>query len=966
MVFAQGYFENLFALIFLAVIVYISYENALPNQFTFDDHLAIENNGDVTQEFTNMTHIWSNDIWGKDLHAHDSHKSYRPLLIELFRFLWHLSSSASLFRYVSLASHIFASFWVYTLSCSLTGNKKRLSLAAAAFFAAHPVHVEAVTAVVNLAESLYTSCLLLAFLSFLASYQTSSTLVCLFYMIFWVLFTLVATLFKETGVVSGLLVVATLASRQSVQLIAVIRKGRFGMLPSWRDIAWYGLSGGSVYVLAFPLQAGRRDSYLGSSQLIRRAENPLAFLSFPSNLLSTMYLWVRYFGLFLYPSQQAPEYSFDCIPAVKDVKDERVALIVLLIIILGLIILFGLYLGYRNVIRGPRLRSHSSSGRREAATSSIPSEPSGQEKVSSLRLPPSRGSLSFSLLDGCIWLLVPFLPASGLVFRLGTLLAERLMYLPSVGYCLLLTVALHLFAGRVALINSFRKQRNGEPAVEASEHKRRRRQRDRVFYIFSALVLSYYIHKCRQYNGKWFSDETLFLHTIEVCPNSAKAHLQVSKLYSGQQKLAKAWEHLEISKRIDPEFCDTEFQEAYLYVMEANQYQTELMKEKQAVLGEEAIEEHRQLLNQAAEVALKNLPCIYTNRQSLELLQKLWQYQLDHANTLHAMNHPQSSRNNNPLYYQVLADQAKQCYGSELFQLAAKKYTDLSVSIYDNADHEQAFRYALLANKALNRHYNTTQTNSELAEEVVHGEAPLSLEDAVIYNTQCRLWTLLVAMSHPREKLSKRPSKEVRFRWMTHGASRSCLFLARHFSSHDDGGASLLSPTNSAAEHWRLSGSQYLQEVQGQLATMTPDEVLRYMTVLTASLALSREEAAIAGDGSGSGSGGGAKAPAGNALRRQVLDLWYGMGQKLYVKEKDFNRAAQVLAIALAVFASNSMQKRPLQIVDAVLSFASNDTRPVRAHVAYWMRYNSTLLPTSTSASSSVPSLAGDCSDLYL
>lgn len=321
MALAQRFLESLFVLIFIAVIVYISYENGLSNQFTFDDHLAIENNGDVTQEFTNMTHIWSNDIWGKDLHAHDSHKSYRPLLIELFRFLWHLSSSASLFRSVSLASHIFASFWVYTLSCSLTGNKKRLSLAAAAFFAAHPIHVEAVTAVVNLAESLYTSSLLVAFLSFLASYRTSSTLGCLFYMIIWALLTLVATLFKETGVVSGLLVLATLASRQSVQHIAAMSKGHYGTLPSWRDVVWYGLAGGTVYVyfglrhlliaesghtfttsatsyltliyqvLSFPLQAGRQDSYLGSSQLIRRAENPFAFLSFPSNLLSTMVRW---------------------------------------------------------------------------------------------------------------------------------------------------------------------------------------------------------------------------------------------------------------------------------------------------------------------------------------------------------------------------------------------------------------------------------------------------------------------------------------------------------------------------------------------------------------------------------------------------------------------------------------------------------------------------------------------------
>ena len=42
-----------------------------------------------------------------------------------------------------------------------------------------------------------------------------------------------------------------------------------------------------------------------------------------------------------------------------------------------------------------------------------------------------------------IWLNVPFVPASGVFLKLGTLLAERLLYVPSVGFCMLLSITVY-------------------------------------------------------------------------------------------------------------------------------------------------------------------------------------------------------------------------------------------------------------------------------------------------------------------------------------------------------------------------------------------------------------------------------------------------------------------------------------------------------------------------------------------
>jgi hypothetical protein len=54
---------------------------------------------------------------------------------------------------------------------------------------------------------------------------------------------------------------------------------------------------------------------------------------------------------------------------------------------------------------------------------------------------------SFQLCGLC-WLVLPMVPASNLFFVVGTLIAERLLYLPSVGYSLLLAdVVLRILRG---------------------------------------------------------------------------------------------------------------------------------------------------------------------------------------------------------------------------------------------------------------------------------------------------------------------------------------------------------------------------------------------------------------------------------------------------------------------------------------------------------------------------------------
>ena len=72
--------------------------NSLNGQFVHDDVVAIVKNKDVWDCTGGITGgVWSHDYWGQDIAKNTSHKSYRPLTVLTFRwvyeqFIWMLLS----------------------------------------------------------------------------------------------------------------------------------------------------------------------------------------------------------------------------------------------------------------------------------------------------------------------------------------------------------------------------------------------------------------------------------------------------------------------------------------------------------------------------------------------------------------------------------------------------------------------------------------------------------------------------------------------------------------------------------------------------------------------------------------------------------------------------------------------------------------------------------------------------------
>ncbi len=329
-----------FTLVKLLILVLLSigvYYNSLHNDFTFDDSLALVNNGDVASDSQSLQ-LWGNDLWGKDIRAHDSHKSYRPLLIKAFQLISkHINNQPISFRVFNIAFHVICTILVFSLGSTITNNG-HVSFSTAVLFATHPIHVEAVASIVNMAEAIHTVLVILSFFIFHQSIMYSarrplwrlvvSTVV-------WVLFVVVAILFKETGLIACALIFAKTAMEIILYTIRKLRvtlyadNGQANTMVDriryrTRMIVLYGywnamavfmcylyfsfrsllinadraelLSSGHHFLYRLLVNpalvsgpgTSAAGSYLGSSQLIRKAENPFSFLVGQEKVLSML------------------------------------------------------------------------------------------------------------------------------------------------------------------------------------------------------------------------------------------------------------------------------------------------------------------------------------------------------------------------------------------------------------------------------------------------------------------------------------------------------------------------------------------------------------------------------------------------------------------------------------------------------------------------------------------------------
>ncbi|XP_017489517.1 PREDICTED: transmembrane and TPR repeat-containing protein CG4341, partial [Rhagoletis zephyria] len=152
------------------------------------------------------------------------------------------------------------------------------------------------------------------------------------------------------------------------------------------------------------------------------------------------------------------------------------------------------------------------------------------------------------LLMALSFLTLPFLPATNLFFYVGFVVAERLLYLPSVGYCLMAGYGIGKLMDRIH-----------SPAV----------RKRKVVLIFGLIILlSVLGARTIQRNFDWYSEESLYRSAVEINPPKALGNL--GSLLSSQGRYEEAKEALVEAIKHRPNMADVHFNLGILHQNQQN------------------------------------------------------------------------------------------------------------------------------------------------------------------------------------------------------------------------------------------------------------------------------------------------------------------------------------------------------------------------------------------------------------
>jgi len=336
-----------FRIALLVTAAALVYANTLFNGFAQDDEIYILQNHAVT------TFVFR-ELFAPNYFSH----VFRPLTFLTFAGNWLISGTHPFsYHLANLLLHVLVTLLVYFLLKTLLqfqSHTATLAFAAALLFAVHPLHTEAVAAIVGRSELLAAAFLLAAWLLHMGNRNLLSVL----------LFAL-AMLTKESAIVFLPLVVIT---------DFVLRR----LKPAVRYVSF--LIAAALYLAAYwRLQGGH------FSTVITFLDNPLVNLPRGLRIMNALRVAWKYAGLHVYPSALSCDYSYTAITLYSNWRALWPVVATALVLALWI---WSIYT--------------------------------------------RRASWAVA---GAIYI-VGFSVTANVLFPIGTIMGERLAYLPSIGFCL--------------------------------------------------------------------------------------------------------------------------------------------------------------------------------------------------------------------------------------------------------------------------------------------------------------------------------------------------------------------------------------------------------------------------------------------------------------------------------------------------------------------------------------------------
>lgn len=145
------------------------------------------------------------------------------------------------------------------------------------------------------------------------------------------------------------------------------------------------------------------------------------------------------------------------------------------------------------------------------------------EVASNNEIQPKVNRTTAALLSVTI-LILPFLPATNIFFYVGFVIGERILYLPSVGFCLLIGLGLE----RILNIKSrYQELKRSNRTLQGIKRILHQNVRIIIFSIFTTLLLSMGVRTLKR-NLDWRNEESLYQSA--VCVNPPKGSFKSTNL----------------------------------------------------------------------------------------------------------------------------------------------------------------------------------------------------------------------------------------------------------------------------------------------------------------------------------------------------------------------------------------------------------------------------------------------------
>eukprot|EP00397_Hematodinium_sp_SG-2012_P011503 GEMP01011643.1.p1 GENE.GEMP01011643.1~~GEMP01011643.1.p1 ORF type:complete len:644 (+),score=101.94 GEMP01011643.1:575-2506(+) len=372
----------------------------------FMDDVMIKRNTNVVDPVFDWARLWRTDYWGLEMFDPKvwTHKSFRPITVLTFRWDYQtFSFFSTAFHRHNILLHFAVGFLIYYTARRILLFSRSDGLLLAALFMAHPVHSESICYIVGRADLQCSIFILLAVLTYHQGLNVTDNkgktaprkvVLQILNHLHWGSYASLATILivlgglcKETGFTTfGLIVL--------LELFEIFRGA------SWNQVY---VRVAMVLGVAVPI-CFVRVWYTSGTEILRMDpfSNPIAaHKEWYERFLSYWHVHGAYAKLLLWPWFLCYDYSADAVPLVFSLTDVRMLLAFSSYTTLSCALLYTV-------------------GQVKA------NEPNGW--------PLSFGIMSFAL---------SFLPMSNLLFPVGTLIAERLLYIPSIGFLVFLVALCH-------------------------------------------------------------------------------------------------------------------------------------------------------------------------------------------------------------------------------------------------------------------------------------------------------------------------------------------------------------------------------------------------------------------------------------------------------------------------------------------------------------------------------------------